>query len=61
LQWTTIVMEALAEAVKNPNKTVTIDVATADSYELIDDALFALIAEGNEAAWRIRLQKHTLH
>ena len=61
LQWTTIVMEALAEAVKNPNKTVTIDVATADSYELIDDALFALIAEGNEAAWRIRIQKHTLH
>ena len=54
-------MEALAEAVKNPNKTVTIDVATADSYELIDDALFALIAEGNEAAWRIKLQKHTLH
>ena len=61
LQWSTIVMEALSEAVKNPNKTVTIDVATADSYELIDDALFALIAEGNEAAWRIRIQKHTLH
>ena len=61
LQWTTIVMEALAEAVKNPNKTIVIDVATADSYELIDDALFALIAEGNEAAWRIKLQKHTLH
>ena len=61
LQWTTIVMEALAEAVKNPNKTIVIDVATADSYELIDDALFALIAEGNEAAWRIRIQKHTLH
>ena len=61
LQCTTIVMEALAEAVKNPNKTIVIDVATADSYELIDDALFALIAEGNEAAWRIKLQKHTLH
>ena len=61
LQWTTIVMEALAEAVRNPDKTVVIDVATIDSYELIDDALFALIAEGNEAAWRIRLQKHTLH
>ena len=61
LQWTTIVMEALAEAVKNPNKTIVIDVATADSYELIDDALFALIAEGNEAAWRIQIKKHTLH
>ena len=61
LQWTTIVMEALAEAVKNPNKTIVIDVATEDSYELIDNAVFALIAEGNEAAWRIRIQKHTLH
>ena len=61
VQWTTIVMEALAQAVKNPLKTVTIDVATEDAYELIDDAIFALIAEGNEAAWRIRLQKHTLH
>ena len=56
IQWTTIVMEALAEATKNPNKTIVIDVATADSYELIDDALFALIAEGNEAAWRIKLK-----
>tara|TARA_Y100001970_G_scaffold257126_1_gene335463 strand:- start:273 stop:437 length:165 start_codon:yes stop_codon:yes gene_type:complete len=54
-------MEALAQAVKNPLKTVTIDVATEDAYELIDNAIFALIAEGNEAAWRIRLQKHTLH
>ncbi len=61
VQWTTIVMEALAQAVKNPLKTVTIDVATEDAYELIDNAIFALIAEGNEAAWRIRLQKHTLH
>ena len=61
VQWTTIVMEALAQAVKNPLKTVTIDVATEDAYELIDNAIFALIAEGNEAAWRIRIQKHTLH
>tara|TARA_Y100001978_G_scaffold141810_1_gene126908 strand:- start:166 stop:387 length:222 start_codon:yes stop_codon:yes gene_type:complete len=61
LEWTTIVMDALEQAVKHPNKTVTIDVALTESYELLDDALFALIAEGNEAAWRIRLQKHTLH
>lgn len=61
LEWTAIVLEALAAAVKNPHKTITIDVATEDSYELIDNAVFALIAEGNEAAWRIRIQKHTLH
>ena len=53
LEWTAIVLEALAAAVKHPHKTITIDVATEDSYELI--------AEGNEAAWRIRIQKHTLH
>ena len=61
LEWTAIVMEALAQAVKHPTKTVTKDVATNESYELIDNALFALIAEGNEAAWRIRIEKHTLH
>lgn len=61
LQWTAIVMEALSEATKNPHKYITIDVATEDAYEIIDNAVFALIAEGNEAAWRIRLQKHTLH
>ena len=39
----------------------TIDVASLlTAYELIDDALFALIAEGNEAAWRIQITKtHT--
>ena len=61
LEWTAIVLEALAAAVKHPHKTITIDVATEDSYELIDNAVFSLIAEGNEAAWRIRIQKHTLH
>ena len=60
-QWSAIVLEALAEATKHPNKMITIDVATEDAYEIIDNAVFALIAEGNEAAWRIRLQKHTLH
>ena len=61
IQWTSIVMDALAQAVKHPHKRITIDVATIDAYELIDNALFGLIAEGNEAAWRIRIQKHTLH
>ena len=61
MQWTTIVMEALAQAEKNPRKRITIDVATEEAYEIIDNALFTLIADGSEAAWRIRLQKHTLH
>jgi len=61
LQWTTIVMEALVQAKQNPHREITIDVATAEAFEVIDNALFALIAEGNEAAWRIRIEKHTLH
>jgi len=61
MQWTEIVMDALAQATKHPAKRITIDVATEEAYEIIDNALFTLIADGNEAAWRIRLQKHTLH
>ena len=61
IQWTSLVMEALAQATKNQHKTITIDVASLEAYELIDNAVFALIAEGNEAAWRIQIKKHTLH
>ena len=61
MQWTTIVMDALAQAEKNPRKSIFIDVATEEAYEIIDNALFTLIADGNQAAWRIRLQRHTLH
>ena len=61
MQWTTIVMSALADAKKNPQKRVVIDVATEFAYTIIDEALFTLIAQGDEAAWRIELKKHTLH
>ena len=46
MQWTTIVMAALADAKKHPHKRVVIDVATDFAYTLIDDALFTLIAQG---------------
>ena len=61
MQWTEIVMDALAQAEKYPARRVIIDVATEEAYEIIDNALFTLIADGNQAAWRIRLHKHTLH
>ena len=54
-------MDALVQAKQNPHREITIDVATAEAFEVIDNALFALIAEGNEAAWRINVHKHTLH
>ena len=60
-EWTMIVMEAIAQAEKHPGKQIYIDVATDEAYELIDDAVFALIKQGNEAAWRITLQQHTVH
>ena len=61
MQWTTIVMNALVDVQKNPRKRVTIDVATEEAFRIVDDALFALITQGNEAAWRIELRRHTLH
>ena len=61
MQWTTMVMTAVVEAEKFPNKRITIDVGTEEAFEIIDEALFALIAAGNQAAWRINLVKHTLH
>ena len=61
MQWTTIVMAALSDAKKHPHKRVVIDVATDFAYTLIDDALFTLIAQGDDAAWRIELKQHTLH
>ena len=60
-EWTTIVMHAIAQAERYPNKEVIIHVATDEAYEIIDEAVYALMTTGNEAAWRIVLQQHTLH
>ena len=60
-EWTTLVMDAIAQAERNPTKEIYIHVATDEAYEIIDEAVYALITTGNEAAWRIVLQQHTLH
>mgnify|MGYP005690794955 CR=1 FL=1 len=60
-EWTTLVMDAIAQAERNPTKEIYIHVATDEAYEIIDEAVYALITNGNEAAWRIVLQQHTLH
>jgi hypothetical protein len=54
-------MDAIAQAERNPTKEIYIHVATDEAYEIIDEAVYALITNGNEAAWRIVLQQHTLH
>ena len=60
-EWTTIVMEAIEQAERHPNKEIYIHIATDEAYEIIDEAVYALMTTGNEAAWRIVLQQHTLH
>ena len=60
-EWTTIVMDAIAQAERYPNKEVIIHVGTDEAYHIIDEAVYALMTTGNEAAWRIVLQQHTLH
>jgi len=60
-QWTYIVMEALAEAKIQRDKIITIHVARDKSFMAVEEAIMALMAEGVEAAFRLDIQKHTLH
>ena len=61
LQWTTIVMSALADAKRNPDKFVNIEVAKEESAMVVEQALMALIAQGEMAAFRITVDLKTLH
>mgnify|MGYP001203640586 CR=1 FL=1 len=60
-QWTHIVMEALAEAKIQRDKIITIHVAKDSSFVAVEHAIMALMADGVEAAFRLDIQKHTLH
>ncbi|MEK9566279.1 MAG: hypothetical protein VW125_04180 [Flavobacteriaceae bacterium] len=61
LQWTTIVMGALADAQKYPDKIITIEVGKIESADLIEEAIMALMSQGNLAALRISVEIKTLH
>ena len=61
LQWTTIVMGALADAKRYPDKMITIQLAKEESALVIEEAIMALMAEGNLAAFRIGVEVKTLH
>jgi len=61
LQWTTIVMSALADAKRNPDKLITIQVGRPESATVIEEAIMALMAQGNLDALRIQVEIETLH
>tara|TARA_E500000318_G_scaffold11737_2_gene10601 strand:- start:1455 stop:1619 length:165 start_codon:yes stop_codon:yes gene_type:complete len=54
-------MEALAEAKIQRDKIITIHVAKDSSFVAVEHAIMALMADGVEAAFRLDIQKHTLH
>lgn len=61
LQWTTIVMRALADARRNPDKLITIQVGRPESAAVIEEAIMALMGQGNLDALRIQVELETLH
>mgnify|MGYP001337020610 FL=1 len=61
LQWTTIVMGALADARNNPDKMINIEVAKEESAMVVEQAIMALMAQGEMAAFRLVVDLKTLH
>lgn len=60
LEWTKVIMDALAEVMQNPGLHVEIEVATLPTYLMIDAAL-GVLEEENESAERISVRLCTLH
>lgn len=54
-------MGALADAQKYPDKIITIEVGKIESADLIEEAIMALMSQGNLAALRISVEIKTLH
>jgi|TARA_S200000501_G_scaffold374504_1_gene424232 DNA-binding TFAR19-related protein (PDSD5 family) len=61
LQWTQIVLEALIEAKLHPDKIINIQVGSPKSAEAVEQAIIALIADGNVEALRLNIELHTLN
>ena len=61
IQWTSIVLQALIDAKQNPEKMITIQVAKPESANAVEQAILALMADGNTEAWRISVELHTLN
>ena len=60
MTWTMYVMDAVAKA-KRTNSTVTLHVGKESSAMLLQDALLSLAFSGEDAAWNVQIEAHTLH
>jgi len=60
VQWTEIIMEALAE-IEETNNVVQIPVGTVRSEQLLNLALDQLVEEGDSRALQIEVVKHPVH
>lgn len=60
-EWSELVMRALLQAKKDPNKIVHIHVGTATAAFLIEEAIIQLIATGSQDAERIAVEQKTCH
>jgi len=60
VQWTEIIMEALAET-EETNNVVQIPVGTVRSEQLLNLALDQLVEEGDSRALQIEVVKHPVH
>jgi hypothetical protein len=54
------VMEAVSRA-KKTKQTVTLHVGKESSAMLLQDALLSLAFNGEDAAWNVQIESHTLH
>mgnify|MGYP001169039228 FL=1 len=60
MTWTMYVMDAVARA-KKTKSTVTLHVGKESSAMLLQDALLSLAFSGEDAAWNVPIEAHTLH
>jgi hypothetical protein len=60
MTWTMYVMDAVAKA-KRTKSTVTLHVGKESSAMLLQDALLSLAFSGEDAAWNVQIEAHTLH
>ena len=60
MTWTMFVMEAVGRA-KRTNLPVTLHVGKEQSAMVLQEALLSLAYSGEDAAWNVHIQTHTVH
>ena len=60
MTWTMYVMEAVGRA-KRTGIPVTLHIGKEQSAMILQDALLSLAMSGEDAAWNVQIQTHTVH